>query len=47
MTIVLLILFENINEVFGISEMIQTELVFDKNQRNSEMQMIEIREVDQ
>jgi hypothetical protein len=38
----LLILFENTNEAFGIFEMIQIDLVFDKNQRNFEMQMIEI-----
>jgi hypothetical protein len=42
MTIFPLILFENTNEVSGIFEMIQMDLVFDKNQRNFEMQMIEI-----
>jgi hypothetical protein len=38
----LLILFENTNEVSGIFEMIQMDLVFDKNQRNFETQMIGI-----
>jgi hypothetical protein len=37
---------ESINEDFGISEQILIEIKFDKNLLNSEMQMIEIFEID-